>query len=144
MVPHGAPGGVRDRCPMTAVPMNIHSVAAKPVRTPVGFFIVSSSTGILMDLAGIGKGKEGGRLTPQLNSSKNSINCPLCFCRTTRGVLKIIRPVAPFTPLPLWSRPLESLLPGYAIGQKTPIDTRGKETSPSRVRFSGYQHPSIN
>jgi hypothetical protein len=60
MVSPGAPGGVRDPCPITWVPINIHSAATRPVRIRAGFFIDSSSTGILEALEGFGKGKEEG------------------------------------------------------------------------------------
>ena len=40
--------------------INIHSAATRPVRIRAGFFIVSSSTGILETLDGLGKGKEEG------------------------------------------------------------------------------------
>tara|TARA_B100001123_G_C14619515_1_gene753201 strand:+ start:302 stop:559 length:258 start_codon:yes stop_codon:yes gene_type:complete len=60
MVSPGAPGGVRDPCPITWVPINIHSAATRPVSIRAGFFIDSSSTGILKVLEGLGKGKEMG------------------------------------------------------------------------------------
>jgi hypothetical protein len=64
MVSPGAPGGVRDPCPITWVPINIHSAATRPVRIRAGFFIVSSSTGILEALEGLGKGKKEGSAPP--------------------------------------------------------------------------------
>jgi hypothetical protein len=59
MVSPGAPGGVRDPCPITWVPMNIHSAATRPVSIRAGFSILHGHSG--GGVEGLGKGKEEGR-----------------------------------------------------------------------------------
>jgi hypothetical protein len=52
--------------------MNIHSVATKPVRIPLVFFIVLSSTPILEGLGGLGKGKDVSPVIGDKASSSDS------------------------------------------------------------------------
>ena len=151
MVSPGAPGGVRDPCPITWVPINIHSAATRPVRIRAGFFIVSSSTGILEALEGLGKGKDVSpvigttpTLPPMIRLSERSgrTACP----RPERGMTSLLTPRPRYATVLVVKRTLSAGFKGQVLmppKKRFPINLRRTASTDKTVGAQTYFRPDI-